>query len=256
MNLVINASEAIGEKDGTIRVATSHVVRRPESPPEDLGDLPPGDYLRLEVSDTGCGMSEEAKARIFDPFFTTKFAGRGLGLAVVHGVLRAHGGAIYLVSAPGQGTTFQILLPCCGQATGQDHCGTTPPAPLGGIPNGTGTVLLVEDEAPLRQAVSTMLRRKGFAVIEAGDGSAAVDHLHTDKDTINLILLDMTIPGVSSREVIAEARRVRPDIKVILTSAYSREMALHSINEQVKGFIRKPFRLAELVQVLRDALSS
>ena len=255
MNLVINASEAIGEKDGIIRVATSCITKAQNSVFGGPADLPAGDYLQLEVSDTGCGMSEETKAQIFDPFFTTKFAGRGLGLAVVQGIVRAHGGAIYVASAPGQGTTFQILLPTSGPPSEPDHRGTAEVRPER-IPKGTETVLLVEDESPLRQAVSIMLRRKGFLVIEAADGSAAVELIRGYKSNIDLLLLDVTIPGASSREVITEVRRVRPNTKVLLTSAYSREMAMHSIDQQVAGFIRKPFRFADLVQLLQHTLSS
>jgi two-component system, cell cycle sensor histidine kinase and response regulator CckA len=112
MNLVINASEAIGDKQGVIHVTTTHVNGGKNITPNSATELPEGDYVRLEVSDTGCAMTEEAKLKIFDPFFTTKFAGRGLGLAVVQGIVRAHSGAINLLSAPGQGTTFQIVLSC------------------------------------------------------------------------------------------------------------------------------------------------
>ena len=116
MNLLINASEAIGEKEGVIHVSTLREARGPGSVVIDTFDLPLGDYVRLEVSDTGCGMTEEARAKIFDPFFTTKFVGRGLGLAVVQGILRDHGGAVDVVSALGQGTTFRVLLPCTSKS--------------------------------------------------------------------------------------------------------------------------------------------
>jgi signal transduction histidine kinase len=112
MNLLLNASEAMGEQDGAIHVTTALVTGGRSLAPDDPANLPYGDYVRLEVSDTGCGMTEETKARIFDPFFTTKFAGRGLGMAVVQGIVRAHGGAIHLLSTPGRGTRVQILLPC------------------------------------------------------------------------------------------------------------------------------------------------
>jgi CheY-like chemotaxis protein len=218
--------------------------------------LPEGDYLRVEVSDAGGGVTEEVRAKIFDPFFTTKFAGRGLGLAVVQGIVRAHRGAINVVSAPGRGTTFQIFLPCVGQSAEED-LSVAIPASVERIPVAGVTVLLVEDEDTLRFSVSKMLGKKGFAVVEAGDGSAAIDRLRGHQDNIDIILLDMTIPGASSREVITEAQRIRPDTKVILTSAYSREMATASVDTpQIRGFIRKPFRLDDLVQLLRDTLST
>jgi two-component system, cell cycle sensor histidine kinase and response regulator CckA len=240
MNLIINASEAIGDRHGVIRVATSLA--------------PGGDALRLQVSDTGCGMTSEQKARIFEPFFTTKFAGRGLGMAVVQGIVRDHGGSIHLASAPGEGTTFQILLPC-------DDRPADPPAAAhssaaGPASNGRGTVLLVEDEEMLRISLSKLLGKRGFSVIEAADGCAAIDFFWRHRDRIDVILLDVTIAGCSSREVLAEARRIRPDIKVILTSAYSREMVIPSLGPQpVDAFIRKPFPLADLVELLRTTLA-
>lgn len=239
MNLIINASEAIGEKDGMITVATSQA--------------PEGDYLLLEVADTGRGMTETERARAFDPFFSTKFAGRGLGLAVVQGIVRAHGGAIRLSSIPGKGTTFEILLPCVPQSA------QPPPSiilPAFEEPGGLkGTVLVVEDEDTLRLAVSKMLRKKGFYVMEAADGSAAIPRLQSDS-RIDLILLDATIPGISSPEVLEEARRVWPGVKVILTSAYSREMATAPFGaRQLQGFIRKPFQLDSLVRLLGETMT-
>ena len=256
MNLIINASEALGEKDGVIRVTTSFAGSGRNLSSISATSLPEGDYLRLEVSDTGCGITEEQQTRIFDPFFTTKFAGRGLGLAVVHGIVRANGGAIHLSSTPGQGTTFQIFLPAAGASPERD---LSPPAPcLTAETNGTvATLLLVEDEETLRTSVSKMLSRRGFSVVGAGDGSTAVDLLRRHPGKIDIILLDMTLPGTPSREVIAEAQRTRPAVKVVLTSAYSRETVAQSIDAPiVKGFIRKPFQVGDLVQLLRTTLDA
>ncbi len=248
MNLVINASEAIGDKGGVIKVTTSH---GPNSP----ANLPAGDYLNLGVSDTGGGMTEEVKARIFDPFFSTKFAGRGLGLAVVQSVVRDHGGAINLVSVSGQGTTFEILLPCAGETAQASHGAITVPSRRKQQP-WPGTVLVVEDEELLRFAVSKMLRNNGFGVIEAGDGSAALELVRANKDEIDVMLLDMTLPGASSREILQEARQIRPNLKVILTSAYSRETVDGSFaGLPIEFFIRKPFKLADLMGLIRDVLS-
>jgi two-component system, cell cycle sensor histidine kinase and response regulator CckA len=252
MNLIINAAEAIGEQDAAIGIRTSRVTS------QDLlgtgGISVHEGYVRLTVSDTGCGMTDEVQARVFDPFFSTKFAGRGLGLAVVQGVVRDHGGVIHLVSAPGHGTTFEVLLPCTGgtaqsgrdaiaQASGEERR-----APA-------GTLLVVEDEEALRLAVSKMLRKNGFRVIEAIDGSSALELIRTYEDEIDLMLLDVTLPGVPSREVFEEARLRRPVLKVILTSAYSRETAEASLaGLRIEHFIRKPFQLVDLMGVLQDAL--
>jgi PAS domain S-box-containing protein len=253
MNLIINASEALGEKDGVIHVATSFAGR---NLPSFAGtNLPQGDYLCLTVADTGSGIGPEQQARIFDPFFTTKFAGRGLGLAVVQGIVRAHAGAIHLSSTPGQGSIFQIFLPC---AAGQEKPASllTPDSAVE-TKGAAATLLLVEDEEALRTSVSKMLARKGFSVVGARDGSAAVDLLRNHPAQIDIILLDMTLPGTPSREVIREAQRTRPAVKVVLTSAYSRETVAQSINAPiVKDFIRKPFQVGDLVRLLRATLDA
>ncbi len=249
MNLVINASEAIGEKEGVIRVGTSRVTGG-------LANLPTGDYVRLEVSDTGCGMTEEVKAKIFDPFFSTKFPGRGLGLAVVQGIVRSQGGAIHLMSTPGQGTTFQVLLPCTSKLASDTPNVISPPATEQSNSR-AGTILVVEDEELLRLAVSKALRRKGFSVIEASDGSAAMDLLRTHIDDLDVILLDVTLPGTSSRHIFEEAQRIRPNLKVILSSAYGKETVDATFTGmRVDHFIRKPFQLGDLMSLLRDVLSA
>lgn len=182
--------------------------------------------------------------------------GRGRWLAVVHGIVRAHGGAINVVSGPNQGTTFQILLPCAGKPAKRDRSAIVP-TPNERAPSTVGTVLLVEDEDSLRVPVSKMLRKNGLSIVEAADGSAAVELFHGHQANIDVILLDMTIPGASSRDVVAEVLRIRPDIRIILMSAYSREEVTSSLDApQVTKFIRKPFHLGDLVQLLQDTLSS
>jgi two-component system, cell cycle sensor histidine kinase and response regulator CckA len=251
MNLVINASEALGQKDGVIRVRTSRSTLSHGSAATGLQYLAPGDYLVLEVSDTGCGMSEEVQSKAFDPFFTTKFAGRGLGLAVVHGIVRDHGGAVNLISTPSEGTTFEVFLPSVGERNrspqgAQSSIKEDPPQ--------SRTVLVVEDEEALRLAVCKMLRKRGFAVVEAVDGNSAVESIRSYADGIDVMLLDMTLPGISSPEVLAEARRLRPNLKPILTSAHSKE-AIHASYAGLPNerFLRKPYRIDELVSLLRDA---
>jgi CheY-like chemotaxis protein len=256
MNLITNASEALGEKKGVISVKTAQVRLGRDSRRKIAPDLAPGEYIRLEVSDTGSGMTEEIQAKIFDPFFTTKFAGRGLGLAAVQGIIRAHGGAINLVSAFGHGTRFQVLLPCVNQpARGGPVIAESAQASHPG--SVTGTVLVVEDEDTLRLAVSKMLQKKGFSVIEASDGVAAVDLFRARKADIGVVLLDMTLPGLGGHEVFAELRAIRPDVKVVLTSAYGREIAAPSFEaSQARGFIRKPYQPGDLVRLLWDVLSA
>jgi nitrogen-specific signal transduction histidine kinase/ActR/RegA family two-component response regulator len=251
MNLVTNASEAIGDRDGVIHVTTALVSAAGAA----VGASGPAQagYLQLEVSDTGSGMSPGTQAKVFDPFFSTKGAGHGLGLAVVDGIVRVLGGAIHLNSEPGRGTTVQIVLPCA-ETTIQVAAAQTAAVMESSRPSMKPNVLVVEDENELREAVVTMLRTKGFAVLEAADGSDAISLLREHGPKVDVILLDVTIPRASSHEVVAEAAQVRPDIKVILTSAYSRDMLTPPMTaKQIHGFIRKPYQIADLVQALRNA---
>ncbi len=259
MNLVINASEAIGEKQGLIQVTTSRVTVGQSSVLHNAANLPAGDYLRLEVSDNGCGMTEATKAKIFDPFFTTKFAGRGLGLAVVQGIVRAHGGAIDVVSAPGLGATVQVLLPCTQKRALEPQKPVTSSGAEGSdAPTRNGaTILVVEDEEVLRRAVSKALRIKGFPVIEAQDGSVAIELMRNHRAAIGVILLDVTLPGASSKEVFEEATRIWANPKVVFTSAYDkRTVDAFFPGLRITQFIRKPFQLDDLASTLQNALGS
>jgi CheY-like chemotaxis protein len=208
--------------------------------------------MRLEVSDTGCGIPLETQARVFDPFFSTKSAGRGLGLAVVHGIVEGLGGMIRLESEPGKGTKFQILLPCAEAAAVSTNYQV---ARTKGKPRlSYGTVLVVEDEDPLRRPVAKMLQKTGFTVIEASDGYAALQAIRSPQKHIDILLLDVTLPGAPSRDVFAQAQLLRPAMKVIITSAYSREMAAASLAGIVEHFIRKPYRLGELRDLVQQGL--
>jgi two-component system cell cycle sensor histidine kinase/response regulator CckA len=245
MNLIINASEAIGDRDGVITVTTARKTAGP--------DRSESDYLRLEVSDTGCGMTPETRAKIFDPFFTTKFAGRGLGLAVVQGIVRSHGGTINVTSTFGQGSRFEILLPGADQAAFDPRVvdvssSIRPSARV------SGTVLVIEDEETLRLAVSKMLRMEEFSVIEAGDGKTGTSLLRAHESKIDVVLLDATTPGMSGREVLMELRQICPDVKVILTTAHSQHHALSLMTDlRTWGYIRKPYQFAELASLIRAA---
>ncbi|HVE17268.1 MAG TPA: PAS domain-containing protein, partial [Chthoniobacterales bacterium] len=253
MNLVVNASEALGDREGVIRVTADHKTIG-VSEAEEKG-LPIGDYVRLEVSDTGCGMTPDTQAKVFDPFFTTKFSGRGLGLAVVHGIVRSLRASIQVASEPGRGATFEVLLPCA--ETGRNPAEAAASPIEDSVPPRRAAILFVEDEEQLRLPVAKMLRSAGLAVFEAANGSDAIDLLHARGADIDLVLLDLTIPGSSSQEVVAETSQASPYVKVILTSAYSEEVAKSMIDSPlVSGFIRKPFRLGDLVQTVRGVLNA
>jgi PAS domain S-box-containing protein len=250
MNLITNASEALGGKEGIISVTLVHVGSCASELPENA-NLLCNNHLRLAVSDTGCGMTEEIQARIFDPFFTTKFAGRGLGLAAVQGIIRDHGGTINVVSAPGQGSRFEVLLPCSAHPVRDTRL--LEPAAVSEVAGIDGTVLVVEDEDALRDGVSKMLRKRGFSVVEAGDGRSGVDLFRASDREIDVVLLDMTLPGMTGREVLEELRRMRPDVKVIVTTAYSQDSALKAMGGQQSWlYIRKPYRLSEVTDLVRN----
>jgi CheY-like chemotaxis protein len=177
-------------------------------------------------------------------------------LAVVQGVVRAHDGAISVVSAPGQGATIRVFFPCWARPEKQEDLAKAPALPED-VTQATGTVLVVEDEDRLRFPVAKKLRKEQFAVLEAADGSAAIDLLRAHRHEVDLILLDLTIPGASSKEIVEAARLIRPGIKIVVTSAYSRQVVERTIDmAEVAGFIRKPFQLAELVQLIRYTLGS
>jgi PAS domain S-box-containing protein len=249
LNLVTNSSDAIGDRDGMIRVTTTRVSK--ESAAASLAD---GDYVQLEVSDTGRGMSAETQTKVFDPFFTTKSTGSGLGLAVVQGIVRSLGGAINLTSEPDKGTTFQILLPCAESATHVNALGEKAGTVV--VPTQRGTILVVEDEDPLREAIVKMLRKTGLEVFEAADGVSAIARLRADGDKVDVMLLDLTIPGASHDEVVAEAAKAKPNIAVILMSAYSQEMIAGEMSPlPIHGFIRKPFQFGDLFNAIRNARS-
>ncbi|MBU6402403.1 MAG: response regulator, partial [Verrucomicrobia bacterium] len=255
LNLVINASEAIGERSGVIRIRTGvlRATRAWFAEAHLSPDLPSGDYVYLEVVDTGCGMTAATRGRIFDPFFTTKFTGRGLGLAAVLGIVRAHRGAVKVVSESGRGSTFTLLLPCAGGASEVDQ--PAPPA-ADGAWRGSGTILVVDDEDTVRTVTARMLESLGFEVLLAADGREGVNTFSTHASATTLVLLDMTMPHLDGEATLREIRRIRPDARVILTSGYSEQDASSRFTGlDLSGFLQKPFRLEELREKMREVLT-
>jgi two-component system, cell cycle sensor histidine kinase and response regulator CckA len=249
MNLITNASEALGGAEGVISISISTASTQ-QSSAENGVNAAATDCLRLTISDTGSGMSQDVLPRIFDPFYTTKFSGRGLGLAAVQGIIRSHNGAINVTSAPGQGSRFEILLPC-SSTSATDAISGLVKSHGGAFGCPAGTILMIEDEESLRQAVATMLRKRGFRVIEAGDGATGTQLFQTNHAIIDAILLDMTLPIMTGSEVFKTMLRVRPDIKVILTSAYGHDKL--DVEQTPWAYIRKPYRIAELSELLGRA---
>jgi PAS domain S-box-containing protein len=251
LNLLTNASEALGGKEGIITVRLTEIGTR-QAFGDQIVRAPVGHYLRLDVSDTGCGMTDQVRAGIFDPFFTTKGAGRGLGLSAVQGIVRSHGGDISVVSSLGRGSRFEIFLPCADKLDIKVPAERGTPVSLNSAEGFTGTILVIEDEEPLRRAVAKLLRAKGARVLEAGDGRAAVELSRNYLSEIDVAVLDATLPGLSGREVLEKLREVRPTLKVIVTSAYGRDQALATVNgELTQPYIRKPYRVNELLDLIR-----
>jgi len=239
MNLALNAAEAIGSHEGLVTVRT--FVRDLDegyqrTHPETVA-LTPGEYVCLEVCDTGCGMDEATKDKIFDPFFSTKFVGRGLGLAAVAGIVRGHKGAIAVTSAPGHGSCFTVVFPAAARAARE--------APLvvrNTALQGTGTVLVVDDERMVREMVKRALERHGYTVLLADSGLAAIDVLRRHPGEIALVLLDLSMPHMNGEEALPELRKIRPEVKVVVSSGYSESEAMALFKGQrVAGFIQKPY---------------
>ncbi len=254
MNLITNASEAIEDRNGMVTVATGvlEADRAYLSGTYLDESLPEGRYVYLEVSDTGCGMDEETRSRIFDPFFTTKFTGRGLGLAAVLGIVRGHGGAIKVYSEAGKGTSVKVLLP---EAEGRAPEGRPEPGASREGWRGQGLILVVDDDAPVRQVAAMMLEDAGFRVLQAADGREGVELLRSYADEIAAVLLDLTMPRMSGEEAFREMRRIRPDVPVILSSGYNEQDATNRFSGKgIAGFIQKPYRSAALLAELRKVL--
>ena len=248
MNLVINASEAIGDKSGVIAITTG-CMDCDNSYLKDVWlqeNLNEGLYLYLEIADTGCGMDKETMAKIFDPFFSTKFTGRGLGMAAVLGIVRGHKGAIKVYSEPDKGTTFKILLPASGRPAEifnnvSDHEQW----------QGSGTVLLVDDEETVRGIGKEMLQALGFTTITANDGKEAVEIFKTTPG-IAFVILDLTMPHMDGEQCFRELRQLDPGVKVIMSSGFSeQEVTQKFVGKGLAGFIQKPYKLS----VLKDAIA-
>jgi CheY-like chemotaxis protein len=255
MNLIINASEALGEKGGVIAISAGTVeCDRAQLNGLIHGErLPEGRYVFLEVSDTGCGMDAETRRKIFDPFFTTKSAGRGLGLPVILGIMRGHGGAIGIRSEPGMGTAFRLIFPASTSTV--EHVEEPPTRSVGW--KGSGTVLLVDDEEMVRAVAKRMLEHLGFSVLVASDGAAALEIFRAHHGTIACVILDLTMPRMDGIKTLAALRDISGGAKVMLSSGYSEhEISKRFSGKGFSGFIEKPYRVNELGDKLRAMLGA
>jgi two-component system cell cycle sensor histidine kinase/response regulator CckA len=256
MNLVINGGEAIGDQPGTltVRIRTEHFTERRERARTEGFPIATGDYVRVDVSDTGAGMDEETRSRIFEPFFTTKFLGRGLGLSAALGIVRGHRGSIGVRSEAGKGTTFTILLPVPREVRRA--------ARISGHANieyesqGGGTILVADDEEGVRSLVASVLEEAGYTVELAKDGGEVVKRLEELGDRVRLVILDLAMPTLGGAEAATELRRIRPDIPIIAMSGYGDiELMQHFGQAGVDDFLPKPFSPSQLEAKVRNALA-
>jgi signal transduction histidine kinase/CheY-like chemotaxis protein len=255
LNLLTNAADAIGaDRPGVITLTTGVMTCGREFLAHCVvaDKEGAGDYVYLQVSDTGCGMGDEVQAKIFDPFFTTKAPGRGLGLAAVLGIVRSHGGALRLCSAPGQGTTIRVLFPF-------DDPTSSPPAVATHQPQGPerleGTILVVDDEGPLLEVLRLHLGRFGLRVLTAADGEEGVAVFRDHAEEIDLVLLDRSMPRLSGPEALVEMRRLRGAVPAILMSGFGQDLPtdIPHPGEKIE-FLPKPFQMSTLRQVVARLL--
>jgi PAS domain S-box-containing protein len=253
MNLIINAAEAIGEQPGTIRVGTAvYSVTQQDRRFWRYTDQPLAEnrYVKLLVQDSGDGIAEETIPRIFDPFFTTKFTGRGLGLAAVLGIVRSHHGGLLVESKPGSGTVFELLFPISEAVT---DLGAEEPARLN--MRSRSLILVIDDEKSVREAVADILDLEGVDVLTAANGDEGIRLYKEQPEAIDLILLDLSMPGKSGHETFQELEAFDPNVRIMLSSGYSEADATRDFTSPpLVGFLQKPYRLDTLVQRLNQSL--
>ncbi len=247
LNLCLNARDAMPE-GGRLIIETQNVTLSKEKARAELA-LKADRYILLSVTDTGIGMNTEIQQRLFEPFFTTKEQGRGLGLAMVYGIVHGHGGAIHVYSEPGQGSTFKVYLPVASRPA-ED---TTPQEAE--ITKGTETVLVVEDEESVRALLQRILEDGGYTVLLAADGVEATELYAERSAEIDLVVLDIIMPRMGGRETFQRLREINPEIKVLLSSGYSENGQAHDILATgARGFLQKPYDLHRVLRKVREVL--
>ncbi len=251
MNLGTNAAHAMRALGGVLSVSLSEVLANGSLTALHPG-LRPGPCLRLTVSDTGHGMEAGIKERIFEPYFTTKKVGEGtgMGLAVVQGIVKNHGGAISVYSEPGQGTTFHIFLPRAEGKIGRQ------PAPDQLPSGGTERILFVDDEAMLADLGMQLLESLGYTVTATVNSREALAFFRAEPQAFDLVITDMTMPGLTGHELAGELMAVRPDIPIILCTGFSEQMSEKTAKETgIKGYLMKPYTADSLNTTIRGVLA-
>jgi len=251
MNLATNAAYAMRKKGGDLKISLSNVKIRPDGPKPD-DDLAPGTYVKMSVQDTGTGMTDTVRRRIFEPFFTTKKAGQGtgMGLAVVYGIVKNHGGAVTLDTEPDKGSTFNVFLPSVQTPAKQEK------EAKGGVPGGTERILLVDDEPSVLEMVSHTLARLGYSVTSALSGSEAWGTFIECPDAFDLLITDQTMPDITGIELAEKMLEARKDLPVILITGYSESVSPEQAKAAgVSEFVMKPFAKQEVAKTIRRVLT-
>ncbi|HKI61949.1 MAG TPA: PAS domain S-box protein [Mariprofundaceae bacterium] len=257
LNLLTNAAEAIGDDKGEIELTTG-VLELGEKDLQDFegaDGMQPGEFVFLEVTDSGCGIKPEDMKHLFEPFFTTKFTGRGLGMSAILGILRSHHGGIQIQSSLGKGTMVRVLIPAKAHAMEAAPQVETVTQAGQGRWQGSGIVLIVDDELTLRDMAGKMLKRMGFESVSVENGSKALELLAERQAAFRVVLLDLTMPGLSGAEVLVEIRRLYPGLKVIVSTGYGQHaLGEHFQSCEPDGFVPKPYRYQQLMEVMLKVL--
>ena len=259
MNIVINASEAIGSSNGLITLATGvqEFDKKTLASSRLEEKLVAGRYVWMKVSDNGCGMDAETRDRLFDPFFTTKFTGRGLGMSAAQGIIRAHKGALLVESSPGVGTTIQVLFPIVDAVQSAKTDGPAAEVDPSIASRHADTVLIVDDEEILRAVCTEMFKELGFEVLTANGGVEALQIFREQGGRIILVLLDYSMPGMDGVALFRELRKGGPHVPVLLASGYGEaEVAVRFKGLDLNGYIQKPFNMNRLGDEVRRVLKS
>jgi CheY-like chemotaxis protein len=254
MNLGTNAAQAMAENGGVLEVRLGKVQMNGEGRAKNLG-LQPGPYIRLTLRDTGQGIAPDVLGKIFDPYFTTKERGKGtgLGLAVVHGIIKNHDGAITVQSALGQGTTFDIYLPRLEGQVELREMVPEEPLPLGGRER----ILLVDDEQALVQVGKMMLEKLGYEVVPMLSSVEALELFRAEPERFDLVITDMTMPHMTGDKLAQEMMAVRPNIPIVLCTGFSERISEKRAKEMgIPEYVMKPFAMNDLARAVRRALES
>jgi two-component system cell cycle sensor histidine kinase/response regulator CckA len=256
INLAVNARDAMSE-GGKLAIRTSNVTVK-QARKIKGEEMPPGDYVLIEVEDNGSGIAIEDQDHIFEPFYTTKEVGEGtgLGLSTVYGIVKQTGGFVNLKTGVGEGTTFQIYLPQFESDTESAAAVTDTEVKVTRDLTGAETILLVEDEDAVRSFSARVLRNKGYEVLEANSGEAALDVFKNQKETIDLLITDVVMPRMDGPSLVRQVRETRPELKVIFISGYTEDAFRQRLGEDGGiEFLPKPFSLKQLAAKVREVLS-